>query len=138
MSNHLIRSAFETTLKTWADAQIPAIPIAFENVTFTPPATRYLRAFLLPADTGSRDLEGRHREYLGVYQISIVLPIGNGAGPGETLVAALEALFPMTAPLTSGGLQVFITSPLSASKAPQDPDRYVIPCSLTYSVNTFT
>ena len=136
MSQALIRAAFETTLATWAAAQAPAIPVAWENVVFTEPSTTYLRSFVLPADTDTFDIGMTGREYLGVYQVSIALPIGAGPGAGETIVSALDALFPATAPIESGGLKVWITRPMSAANAIQEPDRYVIPVSLGYRAYT--
>lgn len=136
MSNALIRAAFETRLATWAAAQTPAIPIAYENVTFVAPATRYLRSFLLPADTQSQTLDRAHREYLGVYQVSIVMPLNTGAGAGQALVSALDALFPPSAPLVQGGLSVVVVNPMSAASAIQEPDRYVIPVSCQYRADT--
>jgi hypothetical protein len=136
MSNALIRAAFETRLATWAAAQVPAIPIAYENVTFTPPSGRYLRSFLLPADTQSLTLDGLHREYIGIYQVSIALPINTGAGAGQMLSAALDTLFPVAAPMTQGGLNVWVTSPMSAGPAIQEPDRFVIPVSCGYQADT--
>jgi hypothetical protein len=137
MSNTLIRAAFETRLATWAAAQTPAIPIAYENVTFVAPATRYLRSFLLPADSASLTLDRLHREYLGVYQVSIVMPLNTGAGAGQALVSALEALFPPATPLVQGGLSILILNPMSAGSAIQEPDRYVIPVSCSYRADTF-
>lgn len=136
MSNALIRAGLESVLATWAAAQSPSIPVAWQNVTFPPPATRYLRAFLLPGDTESQDLAGVHREYLGVFQVSIVMPSGAGSAPGEAIAAALAALYPIATPITSGGLTVWIARPLSAAPPIQEADRYVIPCSLGYRAHT--
>lgn len=133
MSQQRIRSAFETRLNTWAASQ--GLPVAWQNVAFDPPATTYLRAFILPADTDSADLAGQHREYRGVFQVSLCLPI-NG-GNGDALVSALDALFPTTAPMDSGGLQVWIARPMSAAPGIQDEDRYIIPVSCEYRAHTY-
>ncbi|AKJ28840.1 DUF4128 domain-containing protein [Caldimonas brevitalea] len=136
MSQALIRQAFETRLKTWADAQAPAIPIAWQNVTMTPPAGRYLRAFLLPASTGSDDLAGEHRVFRGLFQVTVVTPIGTGPGQAEQLAGQLDLLFPLTEPLAVGGLLVYLTSPMSAGPAIQEPDRYAVPVSAGYRADT--
>jgi hypothetical protein len=53
MSNAKIRAELETRLKTWADAQTPKIPIAFQNVAFTKPAdgSPYMEPILMPNAT---------------------------------------------------------------------------------------
>lgn len=137
MSEHLIRSAFESRIKTWADAQ--GLPVAWENVELAPqPAGAYVRAFLLPADTFSEDLGRAHSVYRGIFQASLCMPAGTGPGAAEVLVAALRALFPASAPMTSGGLLVHITEPLSRGPGIPEPDRYVVPCSLPYRADTIS
>lgn len=136
MSQALIRAAFESRLGTWAASK--GLPVAWPNVSFDPPSTAYLRAFLLPADTDSRDLAGRHREFRGVYQVSVCLPQGQGPGAGDAIVTELDALFATTAPMTINGLEVHVVRPTSAAPAIQEPDRYVIPVSCEYRANTYT
>lgn len=131
MTQALVRKGFETALKAWAAAQTPAIPIAWENVAFSPPEGRYIRAFVLPADTGSIDLAGAHRVYAGVFQITLCLPAGTGPGQAETLLAALDALFPVATPLIAGGLRIFFSPPSAAAPLPE-PGRYVVPVSIRY------
>lgn len=77
MSKRQIRTAFESRLNAWANSQSPAIPTAWENISFTP-AKPYLRAFLVPASTDSIDLEGKHRMYTGIFQVNIVGEPGKG------------------------------------------------------------
>lgn len=137
MSDALIRRAFEATLKTWADAQTPAIPVAWENVEFSQPAGRYLRAFLLPATTTSADLGRVNRRYAGVFQISVVMPTGTGAGAASAIVASLAALFSPAAPIVVSTLSVWPSQPLSAGPAIPEPDRFVIPCSVPYLADTY-
>jgi len=132
MSNKIIRAALESRLKTWAQAQSPPIPIAYQNVAFTPPnQARYLRAFLLPAETRS-DLPGTSRNYMGIFQISICIPDGSGSGAAETILADLEALFPVALTIESAGTKIFITRPVSASPAMNEPGWFVLPTSIRY------
>ena len=80
MSDVLIGAAFESRLKAWAASKTPPIPVAYENVSFKPPAlARYIAAYLLPANTGSDMLDGGDRIYNGIFQASIVLPANVGA-----------------------------------------------------------
>lgn len=132
MSQAIIRAAIEQRLKTWADAEIPAVPIAYQNAPFVPPAGPYIRAFLLPAETNSPFLEGGSRTYIGVYQLSVCAPETTGSAVAEALLAELEALFTANLRVLQSGVTVIVTSPVSASPAMQEPGLYVIPCRFRY------
>lgn len=136
MTTALIRSAFESVLATWAAAQSPEIPVAWQNVHFTPPAGRFIESFILPADTESRDLAGQHREYRGIFQVSVNMPAGSGAGAGEAIADSLAALYPTNAPLVVGSLRVFLLTPMSPAPPIVTDDRYVIPVSCSYRADT--
>ncbi|WKN20810.1 DUF4128 domain-containing protein [Azotobacter vinelandii] len=131
MSTKLIRSLYEQRLAAWASAR--SLPVAWQNVKFAPPASGiYLRAFLLPADTDSLDLEGAHRLYTGVFQISIVAPSGQGSGTAEQLAADLDAEFPLNLRLTSGAFAVQIVSPCSQGPVIQGDTHYMLPVWFRY------
>ena len=136
MSDKLIRSLFEGRLGTWAAARVPALPVAWENVSFTPPANTYLRAFLLRGATTSRDLAGDNRNRVGVFQINIVCPAGNGAGAAESIATELDALFPMNLRLSSGAFWVQQVTPLRLW-APDSSDRYLLPVDFEYRADTY-
>lgn len=127
-----IRKAFEVKVATWAAAQNPAFKVAYENTKFTPPEGRYARAFVLPGETTANDLGGKHRRYVGVLQVSLHLATEGGTAEASALVASLDTAFPLTSPLTADGLQVFLTSPMSAGPALPDGSRYVVPVSCRY------
>lgn len=137
MSTHAIRTALDSRLATWAAARSPVLRIAFENSDFEPASGEtYLRAFILPADTASQTLDGLHRGYRGVYQVSIVTPPHVGPGAAHGIAAELDALFPMNGRYTSGSVTVQITSPVSAGPALQEPDSFTVPASFTYRADT--
>lgn len=131
MSEKLIRSLYEGRLKAWAAARVPALPVAWENVGFTPPVGIYLRAFLLRGVATSRDLAGDNRHRVGVFQVDIVCPSGNGAGAAESIAAELEVLFPMNLILNSGAFSVTQVSPLRTRAALPD-DRFTVPVDFQY------
>lgn len=135
MSETLIRRAFETRLKTYADAN--SLPVAWENKALNPqPEGAYLRATLLPAATTSQTLDRVHAQFLGIFQIDVCAPTGTGPAAAETIVAALRSLFTPTAPMTVSGLLVYIVDPLSRLPAIPDGDRFQITCSLPYRADT--
>jgi len=136
MTTARIRAAFETRLA--ASGIVPATAIAWENRAFTPPAPTlpYLRAFLLPAPTTSLTLERTHRQYLGVYQVSVYLPANQAIGTGQALVDQIVALFPVAVPMVQDGLSVWCEEPMSQGSALQDAERLVIPLSAPYQAHT--
>ncbi len=137
MSIKLIRQAFESRLNTWANTQTPKPAIAWQNASFTPPTALYLRAFLLPASSDSRQLDGSDRIMRGVFQINIVAPLNAGAGAAETVAEALCTLFTKANNPYLGGtapnqVDVWITDPMSQASAIEGPDRYTVPLSCGY------
>lgn len=134
MSNKRIRSLLEQRLKAWADAR--PIPVAWDNVKLTPPTGPYIRATLLPADTTSIDLEGAHRGYMGLFQLSVHVPLGNGPNTAETLAEELSELFPMALRLESGAFWVQITSPCSQYPGLTGETHYMVPVRFRYRADT--
>ena len=133
MSQKIIRSAIESKLSTWALAQSPPIPTAWQTATFTPPnQARYLRAFLLPAETQNPDIGGEIRTFIGVYQVSICVPDGTGAGAAESIAESLIAEFQYGTRLVQSGLAIVINRTPYQSPAMQEPGLYVVPVSISY------
>lgn len=139
MSDTLIRGAFESRLAAWASAREPQLSIAYEDVSFDPPAdgAPYLRAFLMPANTDSTDLEGAHILYQGLFQISIVTAAGNGRGAASAIADEIRVLFPNNLGLTQSGLTVYVMSPLSTAGAIQGDTTTSLPTSFRYRADTF-
>lgn len=139
MSDRLIRSAFEGRLKAWATARAPALPIAYEDIAFTAPAdgSAYLRVFLLPANTDSQDLEGKHTAYRGVFQVSVVTKAGSGRGAAELIAEEIAVLFPNNLALTKADLTVFVRSPMTTAASVQGDTASTLPLSFQYRADTF-
>lgn len=139
MSESVIFATMEATLKTWADAQSPALAVAWQNVDFEPPAAAsYLRAFALPSQTVSLDLARVNRTFTGVFQVSVYTPLSIGPQAARDIVEGLRTLFDPATPLTgSGGVKVWFRQPLSAAPAREERDRLHIPCSLPYRASLY-
>lgn len=131
-----IRALLEGRLNTWAAAQTPAIPVAWQNVPFTPPTGRFLRAWIMPAETGSETLDGAHRRYTGVFQVSVYVAQGTGPGAAETIAEAIAALYPMNDVLDTTAIAVQITAPMSIAQGFNSDGRYVVPVSCRYRADT--
>ena len=134
MSLALIRRLLEERLAEFADEN--DLTVIFENTGQEAPTVRHLRSFVLPATTTSEDLEGAHRAYTGIYQVSIYEPARSGPGEVEALASQMEALFPVNLRLTSGSFSVQIITPMSTALPVPDPVNYIVPVFCTYRADT--
>lgn len=135
MSKRQIRTAFESRLNAWANSQSPAIPIAWENISFTP-AKPYLRAFLVPASTDSIDLEGKHRMYTGIFQVNIVGEPGKGPPQVDKIAEDLDKEFPLNMRMAVTDGVVLVYSPMNQGPAMQEADSYTLPVWWRYRMDT--
>jgi len=135
VSHALVRRACEAALKTWADAE--PMPVQWQNKVLDPEPASYLRAVLLPAPTEAPDVEGQGRTFTGIWQVSIVRPLGEGPGPAEAIAAELAAIFKPGAPITVGGLSLYFLQPLSPAAPVDEPGRFVVPCSAAYQATVY-
>lgn len=140
MSDRVIRSLFEVRLKAWAAARVPPLPIASEDYAFTSPAdgSPFLRAFLLPANTTSEDLEGKHTAYRGVFQVSVVTKAGQGRSSAELIAEEIASLFPNNLALTKTTFTVYVRSPMATASAQQGDTTTTLPLSFQYRADTTT
>lgn len=137
MSQRKIRTIYESHLASWAAARVPPLRVAYENVVFDPAnGETYLRCFLLPAATQSETLEGEHRAFLGVFQVSIVSPIEVGAGAAQGIAAELDAVFVNFDQMTASGVTVQQISPVSIAPAIPGEKDYTVPASFSYRADT--
>ncbi|AYN94430.1 hypothetical protein EAW52_10890 [Pseudomonas sp. LTJR-52] len=135
MSHRIIRSLMETRLAAWAKTK--NLRVAYQNQNFTPDAGEtYLATATLPALTDSETLDGTHREYTGIFQVSVVTPAGKGAGAGEALADELAALYPLNDRLSKGAFIVQIITPVAVARAIQGDTSFTVPCSFTYRADT--
>ena len=125
----------ETRLAAWANTK--NLRVAYQNQNFTPATGEtYLTTATLPALTDSLTLAGDHREYTGIFQVSVVTPAGKGAGAGEALADELAALYPLNDRLSKGAFIVQIITPMAVAREIQGDTDFTIPVSLTYRADT--
>lgn len=133
MTQPLIRQAFETRLSTWASLQ--GLNVAWENVEFEPETDEtFVQANLLVAPTKDLFFDQSGRDYRGVFQVRLNMPLGTGPGTGEAMLSSLDAAF--AGSFTQGSIRVTLMSPMAAAPALPVADRYVIPVSAEYRVVT--
>lgn len=126
-----IATVLAARLGEWADAE--GIPVAWENIEFTPPsAGLYLAAYDMPATPRTLDLGLRCRTYSGVYQVNVVAPAGTGRSDAEALARQVAALFPEGQEMQGDGFTCWITSTPAIFRGIPTSVSYSIPVSLNY------
>ena len=106
MSHRKISAALSSRLNTLTDAP----PIAFENVEFTPvDGTTWLRESYLPANSATVGLgPGGSTDFVGVYQISIYIPLDDSKFEAHELVDSITTHFARGTGLDFDGQGVII------------------------------
>lgn len=121
MSNTLIRATLEARLKTWAQAQ--NVPVAWENVGFTKPASSmFVEPFFVPAVTFNTDVAGARATYIGFFQVNCWAPTGTDMIAVTNLTDSLIDAFPMLPKVGA----ISIESTPSAKKPIEDEAGWVI------------
>lgn len=136
MSDALVRAAFETRVASWAASQVPPMQVAYQNKAFDPPPGTYVRCWVLPNPTQCLAMDGSHRERRGVFQVDLCMPMNIGSTSVQSLLASLDAAFPLSAPLQQGGISVFLLTPMSGATGRPDGTHYVVPVSCIYDCHT--
>lgn len=130
MSNSVIRAELETKLKAWADAQIPKVPVAFENLPFTKPTNGvFIEAYLIPNDTIDVDVSGNSKRYIGIFQVNCWAKSGNGMKQVEALAQNIISLFPM---LPKAGSVSIEGTPQAARSILDSSGWTVVPVTIKY------
>lgn len=135
MSHLTIRLLYQQHLATWAADK--GLRVAYQGAEFAPAADEtYLSCFALPAGTDTNTLAGDHRAYTGVFQISVVTPIGNGTGDAEGLVDELADLFPAYLRLSKGDVEVIVLTPVEPGPAITEDTTLSVSASFQYRADT--
>lgn len=112
MSTKAIQALYETRLLTWAAERDPVPRVAVPNVQFRRSQAAHLRCYVLPANTTTLNIGNTDEVFAGLFQITVVTPAGKGEGAARSIVAELQALFPINLDLTHGSLSVRVRTPL--------------------------
>lgn len=128
MSDQAINAALAARL------QVLGMPTAFENASFTPAVgALYLEENFLPGETTPVGVASTSSDvFTGIYQVTVLAPLGGTKGPGMAAAKQVAEHFPRGMRLThASGLKVTI---LRASQGPgfKRNDRWAIPVSIRY------
>lgn len=135
MSHSLIRKAFNDIVRAYGESK--GYPVFIENISGSPSGTSpYLKTFILPASTTSNTLGGDHKRYIGVYQVTIVIPIDSGTGLVTQISEELQELFPVYGRVgfdpSKPDNAVTITSPLQMFSGTAEEGVFYTPTSFYY------
>lgn len=129
MSIVSVRAALQTKLNA-----IPGgIPVAWENVDYTPIAgTPYQAAYVIPAEPENPTMGDDYYREQGIFQISLFYPIQNGTLTCETRAELIRTTFKRGESMTSGSVTVRINKTPEISQGRVDGDRWMIPIKIRY------
>lgn len=133
MSNSIVRSALESRLKAWTEAQSPVPAIAFENRAFTKPPLSpttplWVECKLLPNQTLSRETTALRETFIGFFQVNVWGPSNTGMGSTERMADSIKQAFPVI-PKVGG---VSIEKPPKVGSPLQDSGWIVVPVLISY------
>ena len=115
-------------------AALLGLPVAWENTPFTPPPTGiYLEEDFLPAETEDVFIQGSAPVRRGVYQVTVVYPIGRGTQAARALADDIADMFPNNAVLAQPG-PLFVNGFPDVFNGIVDSTAYRIPVSIPYLI----
>ena len=114
-------------------AAVSASSIAWPNVSFTPTAgVRWYRATMIPGIPTAPELmtTGANR-HIGIFQIDIFEPVGNGDGPAIEEGERIAACFKRGTALTESGVVVTIEKAYLSTPI-EEESWYHVPVQIRY------
>lgn len=136
MSHSRVRNLLAT--KTTEYATTKGLRVSYENYKLYPEADEtYLETYTIPAPTITRTLNGDHKEFIGIYQIKIIVGSGVATSLSDEIVEELQLTFTVDSTYTdTSGFTVQVISPVSIAQGKVQDGKWVIPCSLEYRADT--
>lgn len=132
MSLVAIRAALEVQL----NAMTPALPTAFENANFTPPAAGapYQAVNLLPAEPDN-NVFGPNFQQRGLLQVTLSYPQAAGPAAAAARAELIRAQFPRGLSVTAGGITATIEKTPEVGPALIVDARYQLPVRVRFYAN---
>lgn len=132
MSQSKIRAALEAALASLA----PAIDTAWQNMPYKPVVDRpYQAAYLLPAEPNNYSMGDGSRQELGIFQVSLLYPPGQGTAAAGARAEMIATLFKRGASFTKGDVTVQIDRTPEIADGREDGDRWMVPVKIRYFCN---
>lgn len=111
----------------------PALPVAWPNLSFNPPAAGYIRVTHLPNVNrrlflGSNDPHQR----LGLLQLSVFMPKNAGVTVATEIAGKIAAHFPADLPMRSGGITVRVGKAPDIAPGFAEDTHWHVPVTISY------
>lgn len=133
MNNGAIHKALARKLENIA-AELNAA-VAWENTLFTPPDSGvYLEEDFLPAENEDFFVQGTAVVRRGIYQVTVVYPLGKGTQKAASLADNIAAAFPNNAVIDSNNPALFVNGFADVFSGISDDTAYRIPVSIPYMI----
>jgi hypothetical protein len=121
-------------LGAWAEGT--GVPMAIENVGFTPARVPYVAAYDMPATPVAIDLAQQCKVYTGIYQITVSAPKGSGAEKVKRLAREVADLFSTVgAGFPGDGFTVWIDTEPAIMPGLITGEWYAVPVSFRYRIH---
>src|SRR5690349_358560 len=111
----------------------PALPIAWPNVSFSPPTTGYLRVTHVPNIARRIFLNGSDpHQRLGLLQLDVFQPLNKGASAATELAGKVAEWFPADLKMATGAVTVRVTKASDIAQAIADDAFWFVPVTCQY------
>lgn len=124
-----VREELELRLKAFATTH--SLPVAYEGMFFKkpdPPAP-FLECFLIPALTKNVTVDGTRNREVGLFQVNVWAPAGNGLKVADAIATNLVNAFPVV-PKT--GLVSIEQTPSKGKMMPDVAGWLIFPVTISY------
>ncbi|WP_428029810.1 DUF4128 domain-containing protein [Ancylobacter sp.] len=111
-----------------------ALPLAVQNVNFTPPASgKFLRVDFIPNRVDRLEIasDGAH-QMRGLLQVSVMWPKGEGIDDPYDIAGAIVAAYPVDLPLWDGDLRVRVYERPAVAGVIVEDQRVMIPVTILW------
>lgn len=133
MNNGAIYKALARKLE--AIAAVLGVPVAWQNVSFEPPLTGiYLEEAFLPAENEDVFVQGTAAVRRGVYQVTVIYPLGKGGQAAQALADNIAAAFPNNAVIDPNNPALFVNGFADVFSGISDDTAYRVPVSIPYMI----
>lgn len=114
----------------------PALPIAFENISFAPPAdgSKYLRCNLVTRKPDDSCIGGEYYKQPAVFNVFVMDKLNIGTGSAIDTAEVVQQLFKKTTTLEEGNVRVQILETPQISGTAITSDRLVIPVIISLMI----
>lgn len=133
MKNKDIHKALARKLEAVAGSL--SIAVSWENVSFQPPTSGiFLEENFLPAESEDIFIQGTAAVHRGVYQVTVVYPLGKGVQVAEDIADKIAEQFPNNAIIDSANKRLFVNGFPSIFSGYPDTTAYRVPVSIPYMI----